>query len=333
LKLGGGFSRQNSCKNDFAVLLFAVVGFQLAGQSSLFLGRIAPRFFHSHLIVPLGILAVASALVTFCLSAGDSQMLPALAACLLVVAISGWVFQMVFTTEKVTGMLGVAFGLSIGLGPLAILSTHYYFGPKIDAFLLGDFLGIAVVLLGLSCLVIALVLWHLARLPLRLAISGKTLPISLADIKTSAIANSQQSTKTHWPLKIASGILDRHIARGFHGNQPTQRISLWHAAITGMGPLQKVPFTLFLGLCFGFRLVRGRNDPDVYLALALGAPLAIGIFWLFGSSLCWHFRLKSFGYELLLRFFSQSDRRPPCLVVHDTPTGLHRLLSMERRCR
>jgi len=285
---------------EFALaLLFAVVCFQLAGQSSLFLGRLAPCFSRSHLLVPLGILSVAIALGTFCVSKGDSQMLPALAACLLIVAITGWGFQVVFKAEKVTGMLGAAFGLSMGLGPLVILSIHYYFGPEIDAFLLGDFLGIAVVLLGLSCLVIALVLRRLVRLPLQLAISGRTLPVSLADIKTSAIANSQQSTKTHWPLGIASGILDRRIACGFHDNQPTQRISLWHAAGPGPGHWPKVFLTICLGLLAGGVDFWKRVDPDIFLVLALVAPLLVGMLWLFVSSYSWHFRFQHFAYELL----------------------------------
>jgi len=283
----------NLMRVEFALaLLCAVVGFQFAGQSSLFLGRIASRFTPSHLAVPIGILAVAIALGTFCISAGDSQLLPALAVCLLVVAGIGWA---AFMLEKKTGMAGVAFALSMVWGPLA----HNYFGPEIDAFLLGDFSGICAILIGLACLVMPLVLRHLTQLPLRLAVSGKTVPVSLSDIKTLAEANNNQNMQTHWLLKRVNGILDRRIACGFHGNQPAQRISLWHAAAPGMGRWQKVLFTICLGLLAGGVTFWKRGDPDTFFVLALVAPLLAGMLWLFGSSLCWHFRLKHFTHELL----------------------------------
>jgi len=96
-----------------------------------------------------------------------------------------------------------------------------------------------------------------------------------------------------------NGILDRRIACGFHDNQPAQRISLWRAAFPGMGRLQKAITSLLIGAGFAFLVVRERNRPDVYFVLALAAPLAGGMFWLLGSSFCWHYRLKSFAYELL----------------------------------
>ncbi len=291
----------NLTRVEFALaLFFVVVYFQITGQSSLFLGRIAPRFTPSHWIVPIGILAVAIGLGTLCIATGKSQMLPALAVCLLVVAGMGWSISIVLSAEKKMGMTGFAFALSLGLGPLAVLATHeHYFPSEIDAFLLGDFPRICAVLIGIACLVMALILRHFTQLPLRLAELGKTVPVSLSDIKTSAIANSQQSRQTHWPMKIASGILDRRIACGFHGNQPAQRISLWHAAVSGMGRWQKVALTILFGLLAGGVPFWKRGDPDTFFALALVAPLAVGVFWLFSSSLCWHLRLKHFSHELL----------------------------------
>jgi len=285
---------------EFALtLLFAVVYFHLAGQASLFLGRIAPRFTASHLFVPAGIVTAAILLGTLCLSVGNSRMLPALSACLLVLASMDWWFLLFLGVRKKEGLVGALFGLSIGFGPYAMGLLLMYFAPEIDAFLLGDFPGICAAVLILSSLTILVVLRYLARLPLRMAESGRTTSVNLADIKASAEANNKQNIQTHWPFKIVSNILDRQIARGFHGNQQSQRISLWNAATPGMGRRQKVFLTIAIGSWLGYVVVRDRNDPDTYLVLALVAPLFVGMLWLFGSSLTWHFRLKHFAYELL----------------------------------
>jgi len=288
----------NLVRVEFALaLFFAVVFYQLAGQSSLPLGRLAPQFFRSHLIVPSGMLVATIALGTYCLSAGDTQMGPALSVCLLVLTGVGSLF---LAMGKLDGLAGIAWAFSLAFMPLAVLVTHeHYFPSEIDAFLLGDFLGTCAAIIGLACLAIVVILHHLTQLPLRMAKSGRTVPVSLADIKNVAEANNKQNMQTHWPLKIAGNLLDRRIAHGFHGNQPAQRISLWHAATPGMGSSQKIPFTIFLASCFGFITMRQRDEPDSLLLFALVAPMVIGMLWLFFASWSWHFRLKHFSYELV----------------------------------
>ncbi len=280
-------------------LLFAVVYFHLAGQFSLCLGRIAPRFTPSHLLVSAGIVTIAILLGATSLSVGNSRLLPALSVCLLVLACMSWWFLLVLGVRKKEGLVGALFGLSIGFGPYAAGFLQMYFAPEIDAFLLEDFPGICAAVLVLSSMTILVVLRYLARLPLRMAESGRSMAVNLADIKTIAEAHNKQNCQTRWPLKTARKFLDRHIARGYHSNQQSQRVSLWHAATPGMGRSQKALSTVLLGAWVGYVVVRERNEPDSYLLLAIVAPLTVGMIWLFGSSLSWHFRLKHFAYELL----------------------------------
>ena len=271
-------------------LFFAVILFHFSGQSSLFLGRLAPGFLRSHLLIPVGMIVIAVALGTFCIVTGGGDLLPALSVCLLLLA-GVALFTHLFS--------GSGLMLFIGMAPSVIELVQKYFNPTIYSYLLGDFPGVCLALLGLSCLTIFMVSRSLVRLPIRLAESGTALPVHIADIKSFAEANQTQSGKTPWPMRIFSNALERKLSSGFHGHQQTQRISLWHAATQGAGRTHGMFFwALFCSAVF-FSVMRKRPEPETVLTLAILAPLAIGILTLFGSTASWHFRLKHFSYELL----------------------------------
>ena len=271
-------------------LFFAVILFHFSGQSSLFLGRLAPGFLRSHLLIPVGMIVIAVALSTLCIVANGSDLLPALSVCLLVLAGLALLFHL-FPGHK-----AIPF---IGLAPSVIGLVQKYFNPTIDSYLLGDYPGVCLALLGLACLTIFMASRSLVRLPIRLAESGAVLPVHLADIKSLAEAKQTQSGKTPWPMRFFSNALDRKLSSGFHGHQQTERISLWHAATQGAGRSQGMFFwALFCSAVF-FSVMRKRPEPETILTLAILAPLAIGILTLFGSTASWHFRLKHFSYELL----------------------------------
>ena len=280
-------------------LFFAIVLFHFTGQSSLFLGRLAPAFLRSHWMIPAGMVVIAIALGTVCIANKGSDILPSLSICLLVLATIGLYFHLVLGFGESQGLVGTVHKLSVIFGPHAVGFAQVYFAPTLDFYLLGDFPRTCMVLLGLSCLTIFVVSRSLVRLPIRLAESGIALPVHLTDIKSLAEANHKQSCQTHWPVKFASNTLDRQISSGFHGNQQSQRISLWHTATPGMGRSQKMLFGIFIGIAIAFSVVRRRPEPETILTLGLLAPLALGLFGLLGLSSSWHFRLKHFAYELL----------------------------------
>ena len=235
-------------------------------------------------------IVITVALGTFCIVTSGSDLLPALSVCLLLLAGVALFTHLFF---------GSGLMLFIGMAPSVIGLVQKFFAPTIDSYLLGDYPGVCLALLGLSCLTILLVSRSLVRLPIRLAESGKVLPIHLADIKSLAEANQTHSGKTHWPIRIFSDALDRQLSRGFHGHQQTHRISLWHAATQGAGRSQKMFFWALFCIAVFFSIIRKRPEPETILAFALLAPLAVGVLTLFGSAASWHFRLKHFSYELL----------------------------------
>ena len=271
-------------------LFFAVTLFHFTGQSSLFLGRLAPGFLRSHLLIPIGMIVIAVALGTFCIVTRGGGLLPALSVCLLMLAGLALLFHL-FPGREVIPFLGLA--------PSVIGLVQKYFNPTIDSYLLGDYPGVCLALLGLACLTIFVVSRSLVRLPIRLAESGKVLPVHLADIKSLAEAKQTQSGRTHWPMRIFSNALDRQLSSGFHGHQQTKRISLWHAATQGAGRSQGMFFWALFCTTVFFSIMRKRPEPETLLALAILAPLTIGVLTLFGSAASWHFRLKHFSYELL----------------------------------